>query len=60
MDAVIEELCQMILDKVSEFGYMDQYTMLAELSRRIGEDAATSLKLEYMINETEFAEISDE
>lgn len=44
MDAVIEELYQMILDKVSEFGYMDQYTMLAELSRRIGEDAATSLK----------------
>ena len=60
MDAVIEELYQMILDKVSEFGYMGQYTMLAELSRRIGEDAATSLKLEYMINETEFAEISDE
>ena len=60
MDAVIEELYQMILDKVSEFGYMDQYTMLAELSRRIGEDAATSRKLEYMINETEFAEISDE
>ena len=60
MDAVIEELYQMILDKVSEFGYMDQYTMLAELSRRIGEDAATSLKLEYMRNETEFAEISDE
>ena len=50
----------MILDKVSEFGYMDQYTMLTELSRRIGEDADTSLKLEYMINETEFAEISDE
>lgn len=60
MDAVIEELYQMILDKVSEFGYMDQYTMLTELGRRIGEDAATSLKLEYMINETEFAEISDE
>lgn len=60
MDAVIEELYQMILDKVSEFGYMDQYTMLTELSRRIGEDADTSLKLEYMINETEFAEISDE
>ncbi len=60
MDTVIEELYQTILDKASEFGYMDQYTMLTELSRRIGEDAETSLKLEYMMNETEFTGISDE
>ena len=46
MDAVIEELYQMILDKVSEFGYMDQYTMLAELSRRLEELKEKELMLE--------------
>lgn len=60
MDTVIEELYQAIHDKVSAFGYIEQFEMLNELSRRLQEDACNSLKMEYMISETELDGINDE
>lgn len=60
MEGTVEELYQTVLEKMDDWGYSDQYTMLMELSRRMAEEADNCLSLEYMIIETEFSGISDE
>lgn len=53
MEALIETLVKNIKMAVSDYGYMDQWEILDELSRRISELGDVALKLEYMTEDME-------